>query len=118
MMKYKSTRSSIEVSPSEAILKGLADDGGLFVPVKIPKIDVPFTQLAQMQYGEIAYEILKLFLDDYSSEDLKYCISHAYDQKFDTEEIAPLVKKGDAYYLELFHGKTIAFKDMGLSILP
>ncbi len=118
MMKYKSTRSSIEVSPSEAILKGLADDGGLFVPVKIPKIDVPFTQLAQMQYGEIAYEILKLFLDDYSSEDLKYCIFHAYDQKFDTEEIAPLVKKGDAYYLELFHGKTIAFKDMALSILP
>ena len=117
-MKYKSTRSNVTVSASQAILKGLSDDGGLFVPVEIPKIGISFDKLAEMNYREIAYEILKLFLDDYSKEDLLYCINSAYDEKFDAEEIAPLVQKGDAYYLELFHGKTIAFKDMALSILP
>ena len=61
---------------------------------------------------------MKLFLTDYTEEELKYCIEHAYDSKFDTEEIAPLVSAGGAYYLELFHGATIAFKDMALSILP
>ena len=116
---YKSTRSnSDKVTASQAILKGLADDGGLFVPDSIPALEVPLEKLADMTYQEIAYEVMKLFLSDFTEEELKHCINGAYDDKFDTKEIAPLVKKDGAYYLELFHGKTIAFKDMALSILP
>ncbi len=116
---YKSTRSNGEkVTASQAILKGLADDGGLFVPDSIPALDVPLEKLAGMTYQETAYEVMKQFLCDFTKEELEACIQGAYDDKFDTKEIAPLVKKDGAYYLELFHGKTIAFKDMALSILP
>ena len=116
---YKRTRSnSDKVTASQAILKGLADDGGLFVPDSIPALEVPLEKLADMTYQETAYEVMKLFLSDFTEEELKHCINGAYDDKFDTKEIAPLVKKDGAYYLELFHGKTIAFKDMALSILP
>lgn len=116
---YKSTRSNSEpVTASQAILKGLADDGGLFVPEFIPKLSTSLADLAKMSYQEVAYEVMKLFLTDFSEEELKNCITKAYDTKFDTEEIVPLVKADGAYYLELFHGSTIAFKDMALSILP
>ncbi len=116
---YKSTRNGEKtVTASEAILKGLADDGGLFVPVSIPKLDVTLDELKTMSYQETAYEVMKKFLTDFTEEELKSCISKAYDSKFDTEEIAPLAKVDGTYYLELFHGATIAFKDMALSILP
>lgn len=116
---YKSTRNAEKtVTASEAILKGLADDGGLFVPVSIPKLDVTLDELKTMSYQETAYAVMKQFLTDFTEEELKSCIAKAYDAKFDTEEIAPLAKVEDAYYLELFHGATIAFKDMALSILP
>ena len=116
---YKSTRSADKtVTASEAILKGLADDGGLFVPEYIPKLDVTMDELKAMSYQETAYAVMKQFLTDFTEEELKHCISSAYDSKFDTEVIAPLVKVGDTYHLELFHGATIAFKDMALSILP
>ena len=116
---YKSTRNAEKtVTASEAILKGLADDGGLFVPVSIPKLDVSLNELKDMNYQETAYAVMKQFLTDFTEEELKTCIARAYDAKFDTEEIAPLVKVGNTYYLELFHGATIAFKDMALSILP
>ena len=116
---YQSTRSAAtKVTASQAILKGLADDGGLFVPDQIPQLDVSLDQIAKMSYQETAYEVMKLFLTDFTEDELKSCINRAYDDKFDTKEIAPLVKKDGAYYLELFHGKTIAFKDMALSILP
>lgn len=116
---YKSTRSNSEpVTASKAILKGLADDGGLFVPDTIPELKVSFEELSKMSYQEVAYEVMKLFFTDFTEEELKNCITKAYDEKFDTEEIAPLVKAEGAYYLELFHGSTIAFKDMALSILP
>lgn len=116
---YKSTRNSEKtVTASEAILKGLADDGGLFVPVSIPKLDVTLDELKDMSYQETAYVVMKQFLTDFTEEELKNCIAKAYDSKFDTEEIAPLAKVEDTYYLELFHGATIAFKDMALSILP
>ena len=116
---YKSTRDAEKtVTASQAILKGLADDGGLFVPVSIPKLQVSLGELKEMTYQEIAYTVMKEFLTDFTEEELKSCIAKAYDSKFDTEEIAPLVKADGAYYLELFHGSTIAFKDMALSILP
>ena len=116
---YKSTRNKKErVSASQAILKGLAEDGGLYVPETIPSFDIEWEKLSSMTYQETAYEVMKLFLGDFTEEELKACIHGAYDDKFDTEEIAPLVKKDNAYYLELFHGRTIAFKDMALSILP
>lgn len=116
---YKSTRNSEKtVTASEAILKGLADDGGLYVPVSIPKLDVTLEELKEMSYQETAYAVMKQYLTDFTEEELKNCIAKAYDSKFDTEEIAPLAKVEDTYYLELFHGATIAFKDMALSILP
>ena len=116
---YKSTRNSNETAnASEAILKGLAENGGLFVPDSIPALDVDLNDLAKMSYQEVAYEVMSRMLTDFTEEELKHCINSAYDKKFDTEAIAPLVKKAGAYYLELFHGSTIAFKDMALSILP
>ena len=116
---YKSTRSSQEpVTASMAILKGLTDDGGLFVPDHIPALDKSLKELAGMRYQEIAYEVMKLYLTDFTEEELKGCIEKAYDRKFDTEVIAPLAEVDNAYFLELFHGATIAFKDMALSILP
>ncbi len=118
-LMYSSTRdANIKVTASEAILKGLSDDGGLFVPEQIPTLSVSFAALAQMSYQEIAYEVMKLFLTDFTEQELKACIQAAYDSKFDTTQIAPIVCADGAYYLELFHGATIAFKDMALSILP
>ena len=116
---YSRTRNAKEkVTASQAILKGLADDGGLFVPDRIPSLDVTIDELADMNYQETAYAVMKQFLTDFTEEELKDCIQKAYDSKFDTKEIAPLVESDGAYYLELFHGPTIAFKDMALSILP
>ena len=116
---YNSTRNSEEkVKASQAILKGLSDDGGLFVPDHIPALDKSLKELAGMNYQQIAYEVMKLFLTDFSEEELKDCIRKAYDEKFDTDVIAPLTEAHGSYYLELFHGATIAFKDMALSILP
>ena len=116
---YKSTRNSnLKVTASEAILKGLAPDGGLFVPEQIPVLAKSMEELKDLSYQETAYEVMKCFLTDFTEEELQNCIEKAYDSKFDDEAIAPLVKVDDTYYLELFHGATIAFKDMALSILP
>ncbi|GAA6491577.1 threonine synthase [Candidatus Bariatricus faecipullorum] len=118
-LRYKSTRGTGEpVTASQAVLKGLAEDGGLYVPTEIPKLPVSLDVLKDMSYQETAFVIMKEFLTDYTEEELKDCIAKAYDSRFDTEVIAPLAKVEDAYYLELFHGPTIAFKDMALSILP
>jgi len=116
---YNSTRGlEKNVEASKAIVKGLADDGGLYVPTEIPKLSCSISELCNLNYQQVAYEIMKLYFTDFTEDELKLCINNAYDEKFDTKEIAPVVKKGDAYYLELFHGSTIAFKDMALSILP
>ena len=118
-LSYQSTRGGeAGVTASQAILKGLAEDGGLFMPTGIPKLLKTMEELSGMTYQETAYEVMKLFLTDFTEEELKACIAKAYDSKFDTEEIAPLAKADGAYYLELYHGNTIAFKDMALSILP
>ncbi len=116
---YQSTRDANEVvTASQAILKGLASNGGLYVPTKLPKLDISLEVMATMDYQKIAYEVMKLFLTDYTEAELRTCINAAYDDKFDTKEIAPIIKADGVYYLELFHGATIAFKDMALSILP
>lgn len=118
-LMYSSTRNDkIKMTASAAILKGLADDGGLFVPETIPSLDISIEELADMNYQETAYAVMSRFFTDFTEEELKDCIRRAYDSKFDTEEIVPITEADNANYLELFHGPTIAFKDMALSILP
>lgn len=118
-IKYVSTRGDKEkVTASQAILRGIAPDGGLYVPETFPKLDKSLTELKGLNYREIAYEVMKLFLTDFTEEELKACIDSAYDSKFDTEEIVPMKEADGLTYLELFHGPTLAFKDMALSILP
>ncbi|MFV0314272.1 MAG: threonine synthase [Anaerotignum sp.] len=115
---YFGTRDkSIRATASEAILRGICPDGGLYIPKEIPVLEKSLEELLQLSYQDLAYEILNLFLD-FTEDELRSCIKGAYDEKFDTTEIAPLIQKGDALFLELFHGKTLAFKDMALSILP
>ena len=117
---YHSTRNeNITATASEAILNGIAPDGGLYVPDQIPKLKVSFEALAKMDYAHVAYEVMKLFFTDFTEDELMACIKGAYNtEKFDDEDITKLVEADGAYYLELFHGRTIAFKDMALSILP
>lgn len=116
---YQSTRDANNtVTASQAILQGLATDGGLFTPISYPQLELDFTKLKDASYQEVAKLILSAFLDDFTDQELDDCINNAYDSKFDTPEIAPLVKLNGQYNLELFHGSTIAFKDMALSILP
>ncbi len=116
---YNSTRGNEKnVESSYAIVKGLANDGGLFVPNQIPTLNKTFEELKDLSYQEIACYVLGEFLTDFTEEEIKHCVYSAYDHKFDNPDIAPIVKKNDYYYLELFHGSTIAFKDMALSILP
>ena len=116
---YQSTRDeNNKVTASQAILQGLATDGGLFTPTSLPEVALDFDALKDASYQEVAKLVLSAFLDDFTEEELDYCINSAYDEKFDTPAIAPVVKLADQYNLELFHGSTIAFKDMALSILP
>ena len=116
---YQSTRGDKKrVLFAEAIIKGIANDGGLFVPETIPQINKDLYRLKSTDYKELAFFIMKKFFTDYRQDELKDCINRAYDNKFDTETIAPLSKKMGAYFLELYHGPTLAFKDMALSLLP
>ena len=90
---YRSTRSdSTPITASQAILRGFPEDGGLYVPTSVPKLEKTPAQLAQMDYRGVAYEVMRLLLTDYTEEELKKCIDSAYDSKFDTEEIVPLRK--------------------------
>ena len=88
---YKSTRdSSKSVSASYAIIKGIAEDGGLFMPDQFPSLEISLEELSKLDYKGVAYEVMKLFFTDFTEEELRYCIEHAYDSKFDTEEIVPM----------------------------
>ncbi len=123
---YTSTRNeAITATASQAILQGLSPDGGLFVPQRIPQyapagcsLKDCLEKLSKQSYKETALEVMSLLLTDFTKEELKHCIDSAYDSKFDIPEITRLQKADGAWYLELFHGATIAFKDMALSILP
>ena len=120
-MKYKSTRGEgIKINSAEAIIRGLAADGGLFVPDSMPKINNDFIkELLPLSYEERAYSILKLFLTDYTAEEIKSCVTKAYgNNKFDDKKCAPVTIFADCSVLELWHGPTSAFKDMALQLLP
>lgn len=121
-MNYISTRSNKHIFPgknaAQAIIKGIAEDRGLFVPDKLPILKEEPDQLVNKNYQDISKMVISEFLPDYSDEELFECVNKAYDCKFEAEEVVPLVPAGDAFFLELFHGRTAAFKDMALSILP
>lgn len=118
-MKYESTRGSKELKTSTAaIIRGIAEDKGLYVPSVIPKLPLKAEEMKGMTYQQIAFQVIGAYFDEYTCEELKYCIDGAYDSKFENDRIVPIVKAGKAWFLELYHGKTAAFKDMALSILP
>ena len=118
-MYFLSTRGNNEkITASQAIIKGLSSDKGLYVPSSFKDLSGELKKLVDLDYKELAYVILKEFLTDYSEKELRYCIESAYDEKFDTEKIAPISKVGENYVLELYHGPTCAFKDMALTIMP
>ena len=118
-MKFRSTRGyEREMTGAEAVIQGIAPDRGLFVPTEIPEMPFDIAEMQGKSYQEVAKAIIGLFFDDYTEEEMQCCIDGAYDGKFEAEEIVPVVKAGDAWFLELYHGKTAAFKDMALSILP
>jgi len=118
-MRYVSTRGDLEkTTSSAAIIRGLAPDRGLYVPESIPALPCGEAELTNLSYSSAAEKILGVFLTEFSEEELCTCAANAYDDKFDTEVIAPVIKTEKAYFLELWHGPTAAFKDMALSILP
>lgn len=121
-MKYKSTRGkAAEVSAAQAIVKGIAEDGGLFVPETIPAIsDVDFAAMVNEDYRTRAERIFAMYLTDFTADEIKDCVYKAYSvEKFGSDNAAPLHKlSNDKYILELWHGPTCAFKDMALQILP
>jgi len=118
-LMYKSTRGSGEdITASEAIIKGIAEDGGLYIPVEIPKIHIPLHEIMNFNYCKLANYILKEFLTDFSEDEISQCVNKAYSNNFDSDEIVEVKKEGDEFFLELYHGPTLAFKDMALSLLP
>ena len=121
-MQYQSTRGGQSGIPSsKAITKGIAPDGGLFVPESCAKLTLEqITELSNMSYQELATKILSMFLSDYTIEELTDCVGKAYNsQKFASTEITPVHKVNDnTFVLELWHGPTCAFKDLALQIMP
>lgn len=118
-MKYESTRGSKEYkSSTEAIIRGMAEDKGLYVPVEIPALPLKIEEMKGKTYQQIAFEILHAYFDEYSDGEMQACVEGAYDSKFEASDVVPIKKAGGAWFLELYHGKTAAFKDMALSILP
>lgn len=116
---YESTRnSSIKVKPSEAIVNGLSDDGGLYVLRSIDDLRIDINEFCNLNFQETSIKILGMFFTDFTKEQIEDSVINAYDDKFDNSEIVPIKKIGDSYIMELFHGQTIAFKDIALSILP
>lgn len=121
-MLYTSTRDkSIKVESADAIAHGISEEGGLFIPVEIPKISKnDINELVGMDYIGRAKKILSLYLTDFSEDEIDYCVNGAYAKgKFSDEKIAPLHTLSDkAEILELWKGPTCAFKDMALQLLP
>lgn len=118
-MKYVSTRSKkIEISPSNAVVKGIADDGGLFMFNDSESIKFDYKELMGKSTFEMASKVIGTLIDDFTKEEMDELVKKAYTGKFETEELTPVVKVGDKFVLELFRGPTSAFKDVALSMLP
>jgi len=118
-MFYLSTRgNNKKLTSSQAIIKGICEDGGLYVPSEFPNVLNDLSELVNLNYCQLSFFILNKFLVDFSKEELETCISNAYDSKFDDIDISPISKVGDNFFLELYHGPTLAFKDMALTIMP
>ena len=115
---YHSTRGSGKLSPKEAVLRGIADDGGLYVWDGLEDVRLDLDALLKLDYQEMAKRLFAEVLWDYSEEELARCVDLAYTGKFDSEQITPLVMAADLPVLELFHGPTSAFKDVALCMLP
>ncbi len=116
-MKYISTRGQIEpVEFQDAVLMGLADDGGLVIPESIPDVADRLEAWRSLGYSDLAFEILRLFVGDIPADDLKSLIEKTYGRAFEPEP-APTVRVGPIYILELWHGPTLAFKDIALQLL-
>ena len=121
-MRYLSTRdNTLRYTAAEAIKQGLSREGGLFLPEQLPRLTAEqLTALQQMSYQDRAVEIMSLFLEDYSREELKSFADAAYGpERFDDPAVAPVrTLDGTTHCLELWHGPTSAFKDMALQMLP
>lgn len=118
-MLYKSTRGCAEPVPAaQAILTGIAPDGGLYVPEKIPLLPLSLDDLPGRSYQEVASHVIGAFFDDFTKEEIAECVAKAYGSGFKTPEIVPVREAGGVQFMELYHGRTSAFKDMALSILP
>ena len=118
-MIYHSTRNALEgVGAREALLKGLCDDGGLYVSDALMSVRFPMASLPGMTYREIALRVFSLLLDDFTEEELTAGIDRAYGDTFDSPAVTPVTRVGDEWLLELYHGPTSAFKDVALCMLP
>ncbi|MBQ8537233.1 MAG: threonine synthase, partial [Clostridia bacterium] len=120
-MAFFSTRAGKQATASQAILYGLAADGGLFVPAQFPQVSLEqVASLSHMTYPQRAACILQYYLEDYTPEQIQKAVEGAYGGgKFDCPEVAPVKRLDDTTFaLELFHGPTLAFKDMALQLLP
>lgn len=118
-MRYVSTRGQAPaVSASQAILAGIAPDGGLYVPEQWPQISLDWQELANQSYQEIAELILAAFLDDFTPMEIQSVVQAAYGAQWDNSKIVKLHQVGNLHYMELFHGPTLAFKDVALQALP
>ena len=116
---YHSTRHADAcVSAKRAVLNGLASDGGLYVTDALGETKIDLERVVANTYRENAAYILGTLLDDYSAEEIESCVEAAYQGTFETDDVAPVVKVGDAFVLELFRGPTSAFKDVALQMLP